>query len=233
MRYEVAKQRRLLGLGQGVVVDKAWLEREVNRVSLLRHAVDTSRQLEEAHVSWQLDYMVRQAADVTSEDKFRSGVVRRGRKLKSGLKDSETFAQVVHTDGVAASVMFTRPKPAEPPGELPRMGKELGAFNPLAGLGGDWLGCDSWKTNMATVAHEERYPFGVVKSVWHRSLTSAQYYRQGGITQHAKESKAWLADSLQRYRYAATVLANWPDMWAELSKPVVRRQAAHGGQVMG
>ncbi|KAJ9508795.1 hypothetical protein QJQ45_028108 [Haematococcus lacustris] len=277
MRYEVAKQRRLLGLGQGVVVDKAWLEREVNRVSLLRHAVDTSRQLEEAHVSWQLDYMVRQAgggqrntrpyrlpsplaltpgcsckahnikldtraiydlmrtagmlpADVTSEDKFRSGVVRRGRKLKSGLKDSETFAQVVHTDGVAASVMFTRPKPAEPPGELPRMGKELGAFNPLAGLGGDWLGCDSWKTNMATVAHEERYPFGVVKSVWHRSLTSAQYYRQGGITQHAKESKAWLADSLQRYRYAATVLANWPDMWAELSKPVVRRQAAHGGR---
>ncbi|KAJ9510691.1 hypothetical protein QJQ45_027679 [Haematococcus lacustris] len=62
MRDEVARQRRLLGLGQGVVVDKAWLERGVNRGSLLRHAVDTSRQLEAAHVSWQLDWAVWQAA---------------------------------------------------------------------------------------------------------------------------------------------------------------------------
>ncbi|KAJ9511436.1 hypothetical protein QJQ45_029906 [Haematococcus lacustris] len=41
---------------EGVVVDKDWLERGVNRGSLLRHAVDTSRQLEEAHVSWQADW---------------------------------------------------------------------------------------------------------------------------------------------------------------------------------
>ncbi|KAL6754734.1 hypothetical protein V8C86DRAFT_3138475 [Haematococcus lacustris] len=39
MRYEVASQRRLLGVGQGVVVDKAWRGRKVNRGSLLRHAV--------------------------------------------------------------------------------------------------------------------------------------------------------------------------------------------------
>ncbi|MGQ3249798.1 MAG: hypothetical protein ACT6SB_16860, partial [Aeromicrobium sp.] len=56
MRDEVARQRRLLGLGQGVVVNDAWLERGVNRGSLLRHAVDTSRQLEAANVSWQLDW---------------------------------------------------------------------------------------------------------------------------------------------------------------------------------
>ncbi|GFH33425.1 hypothetical protein HaLaN_32796, partial [Haematococcus lacustris] len=159
MRDEVARQRRLLGVGQGVVVDKAWLERRVNRGSLLRHAVDTSRQLEAANVSWQLDWADWQAArwrrntrpyrppspfaltpscsckahlikldtqalfglmrtagmlpaDITLEEKFRSGV--------AGPKDSE----VVHTDGVAISVMFIRPKPAEPPGELPRMGKE-------------------------------------------------------------------------------------------------------------
>ncbi|GFH08762.1 uncharacterized protein HaLaN_03780 [Haematococcus lacustris] len=147
----------------------------------------------------------------------------------------QTFAQVVHTDGVAISVMFIRPKPAEPPGKLPLMGKEEGAVNPLAHLDADWLGCDPGKTNMATVAHEERYPSGAVKSVWQRSLTAGQYYRQSGITEYAKESKVWMAGiqpqqdelsqvtnytaSLQRYReYADTTLATWPAMWAELSK---------------
>ncbi|KAJ9526019.1 hypothetical protein QJQ45_009446 [Haematococcus lacustris] len=37
------------------------------------------------------------------------------------------FDQVVHTDGVAISVMFLRPKPAAPPAELPRMAKGMGA----------------------------------------------------------------------------------------------------------
>ncbi|KAJ9506841.1 hypothetical protein QJQ45_021215 [Haematococcus lacustris] len=104
----------------------------------------------------------------------------------------QTFEQVVHTDGVAASVMFTRPKPAEPPEKLPRMGKE-GAVNPLADLDAGWLGCDPGKTNMVTVAQEERQCSDAVKSVWHRSLTAGQYYRQSGITDHAKESKAWMA----------------------------------------
>ncbi|KAJ9529930.1 hypothetical protein QJQ45_023203, partial [Haematococcus lacustris] len=58
----VARQRGLLGLGQGVVVDKAWLERKANRGSLLRHAVDANRQLEEAHDSWQADWVDWQAA---------------------------------------------------------------------------------------------------------------------------------------------------------------------------
>ncbi|KAL6753190.1 hypothetical protein V8C86DRAFT_3028933 [Haematococcus lacustris] len=56
MRYEVVRQRRLLGVDQGVVVNRAWRQMRVNRGSLLRHAVDTSRKLEEAHVSWQLDW---------------------------------------------------------------------------------------------------------------------------------------------------------------------------------
>ncbi|KAJ9520604.1 hypothetical protein QJQ45_007493 [Haematococcus lacustris] len=46
----------------------------------------------------------------------------------------QTFAQEVHTDGVAARLMFPRPRPAEPPGELPCMGKELGSVIPMA----DW-----------------------------------------------------------------------------------------------
>ncbi|KAJ9526117.1 hypothetical protein QJQ45_009611 [Haematococcus lacustris] len=269
---------------------------------MLCHAVDTSRQLEEAHVSWQLDWADWQAlggqpnsrpyrppspfaitpgcsckahhikldtraiyglmraagmlpADITSLTKFRNGVA--GPKdsevanrwiafLPSSIppavqpsiwpNDGQTFAQVVHTDGVTVSLLFTRPKPAGPPDELPRMGKQEGAVNPLAHLNADWLGCDPGKTNMATVAHEERYPSGAVESVWQRSLSAGQYYRQSGITHHAKTSKAWLAGiqhehavlsqvtnytaSLQRYReYVAMTLVTWPAMWAELSKP--------------
>ncbi|KAJ9508557.1 hypothetical protein QJQ45_012094 [Haematococcus lacustris] len=150
--------------------------------------------------------------------------------------DGQTFAQVVHTDGVTVSLLFTRPKPAGPPAKLPRMGKQEGAVNPLAHLDADWLGCDPGKTNMATVAHEERYPSGAVESVWQRSLTAGHYYRQSGITQHAKTSKAWMAGiqpehamlsqvtnytaSLQRYwEYAAMTMVTWPARWAELSKP--------------
>ncbi|KAJ9508553.1 hypothetical protein QJQ45_012090 [Haematococcus lacustris] len=302
MRYEVARQRRLLGVGQGVVVNKAWRGRKVNRGSLLRHAVDTSRQLEAAHVSWQLDWADWQAlggqpnsrpyrppspfaitpscsckahhikldtlsiyglmraagmlpADITNLTKFRNGVAgprdsevanRWIALLPSSLppaiqpsiwpNDGQTFAQVVHTDGVTVSLLFTRPKPAGPPAKLPRMGKQEGAVNPLAHLDADWLGCDPGKTNMATVAHEERYPSGAVESVWQRSLTAGHYYRQSGITQHAKTSKAWMAGiqpehamlsqvtnytaSLQRYwEYAAMTMVTWPAMWAEMSKP--------------
>ncbi|KAJ9513156.1 hypothetical protein QJQ45_029356 [Haematococcus lacustris] len=119
--------------------------------------------------------------------------------------DGQTFAQVVRTDGVTVSVLFTRPKPAGPPEQLPRMGKQEGAVNPLAHLDADWLGCDPGKTNMATVAHEERYPSGAVESV----------------------SKAWMAGIQPEHtvlpqvtNYTAVMtLATWAAMWAELSKP--------------
>ncbi|GFH32951.1 hypothetical protein HaLaN_32253, partial [Haematococcus lacustris] len=172
MRDEVVRQRRLLGLGQGVVVNDAWLERGCNRGNLLRHAVDISRQLKAANVSWKLDWAVWQAAggqrntrpyrppspfaptpscsckahhikldtqallglmrtagmlpaDITSLPKFTSGVA--GPKDTVRPNVGQKFAQVVHTDGVAISVMFIRPKPAEPPDKLPCMGKEEGA----------------------------------------------------------------------------------------------------------
>ncbi|KAL6756397.1 hypothetical protein V8C86DRAFT_2436217 [Haematococcus lacustris] len=152
MRDEVARQRRLLGVGQGVVVDDAWLERGVNRGSLLRHAVDISRQLEAANVSWQLDWADWQAAggqrntrpyrppspfaltpscsckahhikldtraiyglmrtagmlpaDITSEEKFRSGV--------AGPKDSETptcCILVAKLENVFAANKYYKPK---------------------------------------------------------------------------------------------------------------------------
>ncbi|KAL6745979.1 hypothetical protein V8C86DRAFT_3035098 [Haematococcus lacustris] len=160
-------------------------------------------------------------ADITSLTKFRNGV--------AGPKDSEvanrwlaflpnheslrpndgqTFARVVHTDGVTVSVLFTRPKPAGPPDELPRMGKQEGAVNPLAHLEADWLGCDPGTTNMATVAHEERHPSGAVESVWQRSLTSGQYYRQSGITQHAKACQTGLV-AHQRMPAAASRSLVW------------------------
>ncbi|KAJ9511387.1 hypothetical protein QJQ45_029800 [Haematococcus lacustris] len=147
-----------------------------------------------------------------------------------------SFAQIVHTDGVALSVMFLRPKPAAPPAELPRMGKHMGAVNPLAHLDAEWLGVDPGKTNMATVAHEERSAAGTVVSVWQRTLTAGQYYRDSGITRQAQATKTWLTQvkpqltalsrvsskpsSLASYRrFADTVLATYDAMWAEVSKP--------------
>ncbi|KAJ9508750.1 hypothetical protein QJQ45_028060 [Haematococcus lacustris] len=145
------------------------------------------------------------------------------------------FAQIVHTDGVAISVMFLRPKPAAPPAELPRMGRGLGAVNPLAHLHAEWLGVDPGKTNMATVAHEERSAAGTVISVRHWKLTAGQYYRDSGITRQAQATKTWLTkvkpqltalsrvsskpSSLASYRrFADTVLETYDAMWAEVSK---------------
>ncbi|KAJ9508717.1 hypothetical protein QJQ45_028009 [Haematococcus lacustris] len=145
------------------------------------------------------------------------------------------FAQIVHTDGVAISVMFLRPKPAAPPAELPRMGRGLDAVNPLAHLHAEWLGVDPGKTNMATVAHEERSAAGTVVSVRHWKLTAGQYYRDSGITRQAHATKTWLTkvkpqltalsrvsskpSSLASYRrFADTVLETYDAMWAEVSK---------------
>ncbi|KAJ9508904.1 hypothetical protein QJQ45_028214, partial [Haematococcus lacustris] len=99
----------------------------------------------------------------------------------------------------------------------------------------EWLGVDPGKTNMATVAHEERSASGTVVSVCHRTLTAA-YYRDSGITRQAQATKTWLAQvkpqpkalsqvnsrpsSLASYRrFADTVLATCDTMWAEVSKP--------------
>ncbi|KAJ9527234.1 hypothetical protein QJQ45_025492 [Haematococcus lacustris] len=142
------------------------------------------------------------------------------------------FAQFVYTDGVTLSVMFLRPKPAAPPAELPRMGRHMGAVNPLTHLHEKWLGVHPGKTNMATVAHEERSAVGTVVSEWQRWLTAVQYYRDSGITRQAQATKTWLTQvkpqlkalsqasskpsSLTSYRrFADTVLATYNAMWAE------------------
>ncbi|KAJ9506852.1 hypothetical protein QJQ45_025387 [Haematococcus lacustris] len=109
-------------------------------------------------------------------------------------------------------------------------------FNPLAHLHAEWLGVDPGKTNMATVAHEERSADGSVVSVRHWTLTAGQYYRDSGITRQAQATKIWLAtvkpqltalsrvsskpSSLASYRrFADTVLETYDAMWAEVSKP--------------
>ncbi|KAJ9512009.1 hypothetical protein QJQ45_004394 [Haematococcus lacustris] len=157
-------------------------------------------------------------------------------QMLSERVEHERGAQTVHTDGVAISVMFLRPKPAAPPAELPRMGRGLGAVNLLAHLHAEWLGVDPGKSNMATVAHEERSAAGTVVSVRHWKLTAGQYYRDSGITRQAQATKTWLArvkpqltalsrvsskpSSLASYRrFADTVLATYDAMWAEVSKP--------------
>ncbi|KAJ9509976.1 hypothetical protein QJQ45_011426 [Haematococcus lacustris] len=173
---------------------------------------------------------------VTSLAKFRNDALLPDPRRQKLASPKHSFAQIVHTDGVALSVMFLRPKPAAPPAEPPRMGKHMGAVNPLAHLDAEWLGVDPGKTNMATVAHEERSAAGTVVSVWQRSLTAGQYYRDSGITRQAQATKKWLAQvkpqlnalshvsskpsSLASYRrFADTVLATYDAMWAEVSKP--------------
>ncbi|KAJ9510947.1 hypothetical protein QJQ45_027826, partial [Haematococcus lacustris] len=142
----------------------------------------------------------------------------------------------IHRSHPSLTQTNLRPKPAAPPAEPPRMGKHMGAVNPLAHLDAEWLGVDPGKTNMATVAHEERSAAGTVVSVRQRSLTAGQYYRHSGITRQAQATKTWLAQvkpqlnalshvsskpsSLASYRrFANTVLATYDAMWAKVSKP--------------
>ncbi|KAJ9526352.1 hypothetical protein QJQ45_009822 [Haematococcus lacustris] len=116
------------------------------------------------------------------------------------------FAQFVHTDGVALSVMFLRPKPAGPPAELPRLGRYMGAVNPLAHLHAEWMGVDPGTSNMATVAHEERSANGSVVSVKPQLKALSQVSSR--------------PSSLASYRrFADTILATYDVMWAEVSKP--------------
>ncbi|KAJ9509301.1 hypothetical protein QJQ45_001768 [Haematococcus lacustris] len=91
-------------------------------------------------------------------------------------------------------------------------GRSMGAVNPLAHLHAEWLGVDPGKTNMATVAHEERSADGSVVSVRHWTLTSGP----GDQDVSRVSSKP---SSLASYRrFADTVLETYDAMWAEVSK---------------
>ncbi|KAJ9509275.1 hypothetical protein QJQ45_001727 [Haematococcus lacustris] len=72
--------------------------------------------------------------------------------------------------------------------------------------GAEWLGVDPGKTNMATVAHEERSAAGTVVSVMPQLKALSQVNSR--------------PSSLASYRrFADTVLATCDTMWAEVSKP--------------
>ncbi|KAJ9529818.1 hypothetical protein QJQ45_022215 [Haematococcus lacustris] len=169
MQAEVVLQWGLLQLREGEKVDDDWLEESANRGRLLRHAVHTTRD-GGRHGSLAAGYGARAA--YRAADMFRNGALpdpedpgeyieepKDSQKLAS---PKNRYAQTVDTDGVAISVMFLRPKPAGPPADLPQMGKGMGTVNPLAHLHAEWLGVDPGKTNMATVAHEERSADGSV-----------------------------------------------------------------------
>ncbi|KAJ9533357.1 hypothetical protein QJQ45_026405, partial [Haematococcus lacustris] len=115
MQAEVALQRGLLGLEEGELVNDDWVEDPANRGWLLRHVVHTTREMEAAMAAWQLD-MVANRWDALLSDPHRQ-------KLAS---PKHKFAQIVHTDGVAMSVMFLRPKPAAPPADIRRCAVGLG-----------------------------------------------------------------------------------------------------------
>ncbi|GFH06904.1 uncharacterized protein HaLaN_01620, partial [Haematococcus lacustris] len=71
---------------------------------------------------------------------------------------------------------------------------------------------------MATVAHEERSAAGTVVSVWQRSLTSGQYYRDSGINRQAQATKTWLAQ-LNRLNRLSIGLAQATKIWLAKVKP--------------
>ncbi|KAJ9526617.1 hypothetical protein QJQ45_017626 [Haematococcus lacustris] len=218
MQAEVALQRGLLGLEEGELVDDDWVEDPANGAGCCAMRLRKLMKCLGMCIWW---LQVANRWDALLPDPRRQ-------KLAS---PKHSFAQIVHTDGVALSVMFLRPKPAAPPADPPRMGRHMGAVNPLAHLDAEWLGVDPGKTNMATVAHEERSAAGTVVSVWQRSLTA-----DSCITRQAQATKKWLAQvkpqlnalshvsskpsSLASYRrFADTVLATYDAMWAEVSKP--------------
>ncbi|KAL6755412.1 hypothetical protein V8C86DRAFT_3099172 [Haematococcus lacustris] len=175
MKAEVALQRGLLGRGGGAGPPAPPLPLPLTPTSKCqaRHMFIDTRGLYDLMCDADMLGVLTKEG-VTSLDKFRNGALPdpaepgkdiegpkvanrwdallpdpRRQKLAS-LK--HRFDQIVHTDGVALSVMFMRPKPADPPAELPRMG----AVKPLAHLDAEWLGVIPGKTNMATVAHDER-----------------------------------------------------------------------------
>ncbi|GFH12698.1 uncharacterized protein HaLaN_08432 [Haematococcus lacustris] len=132
--------------------------------------------------------------------------------------------------------MFLRPKPAAPPAELPRMGKGMGAVNPLAIFTrSGWASTRAkptwplWRTRSAALP-AQWCPCGSGR------LQPGSTYRDSGITRQAQATKTWLANvkpqltalsrvsskpsSLASYRrFADTVLATYDAMWAEVSEP--------------
>ncbi|KAJ9534227.1 hypothetical protein QJQ45_006949 [Haematococcus lacustris] len=184
MQAEVALQRGLPMLEEGERVDDDWLEEPANRGRLLRHAVANR---------W----------DALLPNPCRQ-------KLAS---PKHSFAQIVRTGGTALSVMFLRPKPAAPPAELPRMGRHMGAVNPLAHLDAEWLGVGPGKANMATVAHEERSAAGTAQAT---KTWLAQLKPQLSALSHVSSKPS----SLASYQwFSDTVLATYNAMWAEVSRP--------------
>ncbi|KAJ9517900.1 hypothetical protein QJQ45_004185 [Haematococcus lacustris] len=248
MQAEVALQRGLLGLEEGEEGDDDWVEDPANRGRLLRHAVHTTREMEAAMAAWQLDMVPWQQAELTNPgllprpprpptpyaitptSKCRARHIFIDTNVLYGLMSDAGMLGVLTEAGVTSLVKFRNgalPDPARPGHYIE------GPAN--SKIRSEWLGVDPGKTNMATVAHEERSADGSVVSVRHWTLTAGQYYRDSGITRQALATKIWLAtvktqltalskvsskpSSLASYRrFADTVLETYDAMWAEVSK---------------
>ncbi|KAJ9518473.1 hypothetical protein QJQ45_018474 [Haematococcus lacustris] len=101
------------------------------------------------------------------------------------------------------------------------MGKHMGAVNPLAHLDAEWLGVDPGKTNMATVAHEERSAEIANSRATQAAKTwLAQLKPQLNALSHVSSKPSSLA-SYQRF--ANTVVETYDAKWAELIKQAKKR----------
>ncbi|KAJ9527159.1 hypothetical protein QJQ45_025398 [Haematococcus lacustris] len=102
------------------------------------------------------------------------------------------------------SVMFLRPQPAAPPAELPRMGRYMGAVNPLAHL---------HDANSRGQYYRES---GITRQAQATKTRLAQVKPQLKALSQVSSKPS----SLTLYRrFADTVLATYDAIWAEVSKP--------------
>ncbi|KAJ9523184.1 hypothetical protein QJQ45_024070, partial [Haematococcus lacustris] len=126
--------------------------------------------------------------------------------------------------------VLTLPDPAEPGKYIEgpkdsQMDRHMGVVNPLAHLDAEWLGVDPGKTNMATVAHEERSAAGTAVSVWQRSLPGQRDHAAGpgdpNLAGQVEVSKPrWANAKFRVYCGKQRVVARF---WSKLIKQAKQR----------
>ncbi|KAJ9521291.1 hypothetical protein QJQ45_023006 [Haematococcus lacustris] len=228
MQAEVALQRGLLGLGEGEKVDHDWVEDPANRGRLLRHAVHTTREMEAAMAAWQLDMVPWEQSQptnlstrpprpptpyaLTPTSKCRARHIFIDTRGLYGLMSDAGMLGVLTEAGVTSEDKFRNgalPDPARPGHYIE------GPPNSKSTRWHIFMGVDPGKTNMATVAHEERSADGSVVSVRHW-IWLATVKTQLTALSHVSSKPSSLASYR---RFADTVLATYEAMWAEVSKP--------------
>lgn len=252
------EQRRVLGLGEGERVGKAWVRSPGNLAAMLRHAVAVAR-FEEANdlPTFSLTPICRVRRHFVTVDTSVFFGVARELGIVTGSMDAfeeladhhwrsvfdidrlagrnKTFTRTVETDGTAWCVHFTCPKPvaaAEAKGGVKIDAKRF-----------RYVAIDPGRENIYFAAERD----GDVVRTWR--LTRKAYYRESGATVAIRRSNRWnenVADEMaalaeaspkganvaRHGAYAAAFVATFPSLWREYSKPrwAEQRLRLYGGK---